>query len=93
MAKVRAHLTIRGLVQGVFYRSSLKQVAEEYGVVGWVRNRPDGSVEAVLEGEEEAVEAVIRWCRRGPPAARVDEVEVRREEYSGREKRFVIRYW
>ena len=93
MPKVRAHLIVRGIVQGVFFRATMKEVAEEHGVAGWVRNLPDGrSVEAVLEGEREAVERVICWSLRGPPAAVVEEVTVRFEDYRGEFKGFTIRY-
>jgi acylphosphatase len=71
------HLSITGRVQGVGYRDSLLRQAERANCTGWVRNRADGSVEAVVEGPHESVESVIAWARRGPPAARVDRVEVR----------------
>ncbi len=72
----RLGLRIHGRVQGVYFRESTRQEAERLGVRGWVRNLPDGSVEAQVEGEEAAVDALVRWCHRGPPAARVDEVKV-----------------
>ena len=68
---VTLHLRITGRVQGVGYRDALRAEALDKDVAGWVRNRRDGSVEAVLQGDPEAVEAVIRWARRGPPMARV----------------------
>ena len=67
---------IRGLVHGVSFRSSMAQLASELGVRGWVRNLPDGSVEAFLEGDERKVRKVLDWARMGPPRARVDKVEV-----------------
>jgi acylphosphatase len=71
------HLVVHGRVQGVFFRASTERHAEREGVTGWVRNRPDGTVEAWLEGPAEAVEAVETWIREGgPPAGRVDDVEV-----------------
>jgi acylphosphatase len=91
MERVRAHLFIRGKVQGVFFRRSMKEVATQYGVVGWVRNRSDGrTVEAVLEGSRDAVEKVIEWARVGPPGARVEAVEVHWEEYRGEFQDFRI---
>jgi acylphosphatase len=71
---VTRHLRVSGRVQGVGYRDGLRSQALGHGVSGWVRNRRDGSVEAVLQGEAAAVEAVLAWARRGPPAARVLEV-------------------
>lgn len=69
-------LTIRGRVQGVGYRASLAEEAVSLGLYGWVRNRRDGSVEAYLDGDEAAIEAVFRWAKRGPPAAQVADVVI-----------------
>jgi acylphosphatase len=77
---VTRHLRIAGRVQGVGYRDSLRREALANGVAGWVRNRRDGSVEAVLQGAPEAVEAVVVWAHRGPPAARVTGVDARAAE-------------
>ena len=74
---VTLHLRIAGRVQGVGYRDALCREALARGVAGWVRNRRDGTVEAVLQGEDAAVQAVLDWARRGPPAARVDRVDAR----------------
>lgn len=76
-------VTARGRVQGVFFRDSARERAEAHGVTGWVRNRRDGAVEAVLEGPREAVERVIRFFNIGPPQASVDRVEVEEEEVQG----------
>ena len=74
--RVTRRLVIRGRVQGVWFRESMRLEAEALGVAGWVRNRQDGTVEAVVQGEAFAVEAMVRWARRGPEAARVDAVDV-----------------
>jgi len=73
---VRAQVRITGRVQGVFYRQSTVEMARPLGISGWVRNLPDGSVEALFEGERETVERAVAWCRQGPPRARVEEVSV-----------------
>jgi acylphosphatase len=80
---VRRHLWVRGRVQGVWYRGGCAEQALALGVSGWARNLPDGSVEIVAEGGTEAVDRLVEWCRRGPPAARVSAVEVRVEEPEG----------
>jgi acylphosphatase len=90
---VRAHLVVRGRVQGVFFRANMKRVADSNNVRGWVRNLPDGrSVEAVLEGRRGDVERVICWSLRGPTHARVSEVRVEFTEYRGEFDSFEIRY-
>lgn len=73
MVTMRLHIT--GRVQGVGFRDAMRREALHKGVRGWVRNRRDGSVEAIVQGEREAVDALIAWARRGPPAANVAEVE------------------
>ena len=78
----RVRLEIYGKVQGVFYRASTRDKARQLGVAGWVRNRPNGSVEALAEGSEEAVEKLVKWCHDGPQHARVDRVEVTDESDS-----------
>jgi acylphosphatase len=75
MTVVTRHLVIRGRVQGVWYRESMRQEAERLGVTGWVRNRRDGSVEAMIQGDEAAVAALLRWAWQGPPAASVSQVD------------------
>lgn len=90
---VRARIRVYGLVQGVFFRATMRDVATSLGVRGWVRNVPDGSVEAVLEGPKDAVEKVIEWAHRGPPAAVVERVEVNWEPYKGEYRDFRIKYW
>jgi len=73
---IRRRVRIRGRVQGVFFRASTEREARRAGVAGWVRNRSDGSVEAAFEGPAQAVEALLDFCRRGPPGARVTGLEV-----------------
>ena len=68
---IAQHLVIRGRVQGVGYRYTMTRTAEALGVTGWVRNRRDGTVEAVVQGDEDLVERLVAWCRRGPPGASV----------------------
>jgi len=72
--RLTRHLRITGRVQGVGYRDALRREALTHGLAGWVRNRRDGTVEAVVQGDAAAVDAVIAWSRRGPPAARVEQV-------------------
>ncbi len=74
MNKKTAHLTVKGKVQGVFYRVSAKKEADRLGITGWVKNTAAGDVEIVASGEEEALLRFIRWCKEGPPKARVIEV-------------------
>ncbi|MEM2478473.1 MAG: acylphosphatase, partial [Thermoproteota archaeon] len=78
---VRAHVYVSGRVQGVFFRYETKSLADRLGVKGWVRNLPDGRVEAVFEGEEETVMKMIEFCKKGPPGARVTDVKVEWEDY------------
>ena len=73
---VRAHLYIEGNVQGVFFRRSAKMQADKLGVVGLVRNRRDGSVEIIAQGPKSKVNAFITWCKKGPPFAKVEKVDV-----------------
>ena len=83
MSVVRRRVVAHGRVQGVFFRDSLRQRAQSRGVAGRVRNRPDGSVEATLEGEPEAVESVVAFMRAGPRGAEVERVDVAEEEPEG----------
>ena len=80
---IRRRVIVHGSVQGVFFRDSTRRLAQQRGVTGWVSNRPDGSVEAVFEGEEEAVERLISFSRKGPRGAQVDRVDVSEEEPEG----------
>lgn len=81
--RVRRRVEVRGHVQGVFFRDTCRREAAARGVAGWVRNRADGSVEAVFEGAPDAVDALVAWARRGPPHARVADVTVHDESAEG----------
>jgi acylphosphatase len=80
---IRRRVTVHGRVQGVFFRDSARERANAHGVSGWARNMPDGSVEAVLEGEPEAVQHVVRFLQSGPPHAAVERIDVEEEEPEG----------
>jgi acylphosphatase len=73
-AMIARRLVVSGRVQGVGYRAAMIEAAHAIGISGWVRNRDDGTVEAVVQGEDERIERMLTWCRRGPPAARVTEI-------------------
>jgi len=90
--KARAHVWIEGYVQGVFFRYETSKVARSLNVNGWVRNLPDGRVEAVFESEKENVEEMIKFCRRGPHGAHVDDAKVKWETYLGEFSGFETRY-
>jgi len=90
--KVRAHVLIKGRVQGVFFRAETLSQAYSLGLTGWVRNRWGGSVEAVFEGEDQKVRKMIAWCYKGPPSAVVEDVEVEWEDYKGEFASFSVRY-
>jgi len=89
---VRAHVFVSGRVQGVFFRSETKRKADSYGVKGWARNLPDSRVEAVFEGEEEAVKALVEFCKRGPSGARVTNVDLTWETCTEEFVGFKIKY-
>ena len=80
---IRRRVTVHGRVQGVFFRDSTRERATAHGVNGWARNMPDGSVEAVLEGEPEAVQQVVRFLQSGPPHADVERIDVNEEDPEG----------
>ena len=88
--QVSAHAIISGRVQGVFFRVETQRAAERCGVFGWVRNRPDGTVEAVFEGEQQAVDAILAWCKEGPNLSVVGNVEVTWQDYTAEFKGFDI---
>ena len=91
MGQRRVRLRIRGRVQGVFYRDSTRREAQRLGLRGWVRNRSNGSVEAVALGPPERIAALIDWCHEGPPLARVTEVAVTEESGDADEPEFEVR--
>ncbi len=90
--KVRVRIIVSGLVQRVFFRSSTVEKAKEFGVCGWVKNLPDGRVEAVFEGDRQNVEKAVEWAKKGPPRAQVDGFEVNWQEYQGEFNNFKIKY-
>jgi acylphosphatase len=89
---ISVRLLIRGKVQGVYFRFNMQQVAKKNSVVGWVRNLPDGNVEALLEGNKDDVNQVLEWSKMGPENARVDEVKVDYGQYVGEYSDFIVRY-
>lgn len=84
-------LLIRGKVQGVFYRASAREMAEEFGVTGWIKNTPEGDVEAMASGNEEQLQQFIDWCKSGPPHAVVADVAISRIEDHDFEKFRIVR--
>jgi acylphosphatase len=87
----RAHVRVSGQVQGVFFRDSTRQKAEELGLAGWVRNVPGGQVEALFEGPSEEVEEMVRWCEEGPQHASVENVDTDFENAEGDLEGFEVR--
>lgn len=77
---IRRRVVVHGRVQGVFFRDSTRRLAVQHGLAGWVRNHPEGAVEAVFEGELFAVERLVEFCRRGPRGAAVERIEVAEEQ-------------
>jgi acylphosphatase len=90
MDNIRVRAVIEGIVQGVWFRESTRREAQSLGVNGWVRNRRDGAVELVAEGPRDKVEALVKWCRRGPPSARVERVDVTEESWRGEFDTFFV---
>ncbi len=83
MLNVRAHIFVSGRVQGVFFRQSTQLQAQSLGVKGWARNLSDGRVESVFEGDKSAVQKLVDYCRLGPTAAKVENIEINYEKYKG----------
>jgi acylphosphatase len=92
MEKGRVHLIIKGFVQGVFFRASTRDTAERLNLTGWVRNLPDGNVEAVFEGPVENLKHAVQWCHQGPRGARVVSVDEEWLNYTGEFRNFNIIY-
>ena len=92
MEKIRTRVIVEGRVQNVLFRYHTEETALKLGVTGWVRNRSDGTVEAVFEGDKEQVGQIIQWCHHGPPHARVTKVYSTWEAYTGEFSDFSINY-
>lgn len=92
MPKVRVHALVSGRVQGIFYRANTKNVAKKLSLTGWVRNLPDGRVEVIAEGEEKNIDKLVKFLGRGPFLARVDNLDIKRDKYTGEFIDFEIRY-
>jgi len=90
--KSRIHAYVSGRVQGVFFRYNTRKLAKKLGLTGWVRNLPDGRVEVVAEGDDEKLQLLIKFLHKGPSMARVEKVEVKKEEYTGEFDDFIILY-
>jgi acylphosphatase len=88
----RNHVIIEGKVQGVFFRANTHRMATSLGLAGWVRNLPDGRVEAVFEGDEKNLAVMLDWCWKGPPYAVVRRADITEEPYTGDYGNFSIRY-
>ena len=92
MAKQRVRLFVKGKVQGVFFRQALKVTAKKNNVNGWVRNLKDGRVEALLEGDDVDVSTLVEWCHAGSANARVEDIDIKNEKYSGEFSKFEVLY-
>jgi acylphosphatase len=92
MALKRVHVIVEGKVQGVYFRTYAQAEAQKIGVAGWVRNRPDGNVEAALEGESDKVDMMIEWCKTGSPMSQISRVLVAEEKPLNEKGTFNIRY-
>ncbi len=92
MSSKRIRIIVTGKVQGVFFRQALKVMAKKNNIFGWVKNLKDGRVEAVLEGDEEKVGRIVEWSHGGPANARVEDVEIHNEKFSGEFSKFDVLY-
>ena len=93
MSNIRVRLIIEGRVQGVWFRESTRKEAVSLGVYGWVKNRSDGTVEALIEGPEQKVKKLVQWCRKGPPYAQVTRVHETQEEWEDEFSSFDVVFW
>ena len=92
MERARLHVVVEGRVQGVFFRASTREESCALGLTGWVRNCPDGRVEAIFEGEINKIDQILEWCKKGPPGAVVRNVETVWEQATGDYESFSIKY-
>jgi len=92
MSSKRIRIIVTGKVQGVFFRQALKVMAKKNNVFGWVKNLKDGRVEAVLEGAEDKVSRLVEWSHGGPANARVEDIEIHNEKFSGKFLKFDVLY-
>ena len=92
MEEARAHLFIKGRVQGVFYRSFTRDLAHSFGLKGWARNLRDGRVEVVFEGEKGNIDMAVKKCFIGPPGSKVIDIEIKWDTFTGDQEGFSIRY-
>ncbi len=92
MANQRVRLYVKGKVQGVFFRQALKVMAKKNNVYGWVKNLEDGRVESILEGEDVNVSSIVEWVHAGPANARVEDVEIKNEKFTGEFTKFDVLY-
>ena len=88
----RVHLIVYGRVQGVFFRHNTKKIADKLNLKGWVRNNPDDSVEIVAEGNDDAIEKFLNWCRKGPIGAKVEKVDLKKSDFKNEFTNFSIIY-
>ncbi len=92
METARLRIVIEGIVQGVFFRANTIEESSKLGLTGWVKNRADGRVEAVFEGDVDGIEQIVEWCKKGPPAAVVRNIETTWEQSTGDYDSFTIKY-
>ncbi|MCP4265370.1 MAG: acylphosphatase [Candidatus Brocadiaceae bacterium] len=92
METARLHIFVEGIVQGVFFRASTIEESSKLGLTGWVKNCPDGRVEAVFEGDTDKIEQIVEWCKKGPPGAVVRNLETVWEQATGEFDSFTMKY-